>query len=193
MDRGNPENVLIQRDEVYRGRVVNLVVDTIALPGGRKAIREVVQHPGGVLAVPVLNDGRLLMIRQYRYPLQRHILELPAGKLDSGQSPLETMRRELEEETGYRAADWSHECRFYTSPGFSNEILHLFIARDLTEVRQQLEEGEHITVEPLSLEECLEKLQGGEIVDGKSLLGILWYLRKIVMKKERGPADLING
>jgi ADP-ribose pyrophosphatase len=182
MDKGNPENALIQREEVYRGKVVNLVVDTIALPGGRKAIREVVQHPGGVLAVPVLNDGRLLMIRQYRYPLQRHILELPAGKLDSGQSPLETMRRELEEETGYRAANWSYECSFYTSPGFSNEILHLFIARDLTEVAQHLEEGEHITVEPLTVEQCLERLQGGEIVDGKSLLGILLYLRKIVMK-----------
>jgi len=174
----NPENVVLKRDVIYRGKVVNLQVDTIQLPRGRTAIREVVQHPGGVVAVPVMDDGRLLLVRQYRYPLQEFILELPAGKLDSRQSPLDTIRRELEEEAGYAAATWSHECAFYTSPGFSDELLHLFVARDLRPVEQRLEEGEHITVEVHTLDQCLEKMAAGEIADGKTILGILWYRRK---------------
>ena len=98
----NPETTVAQHDVLYRGKVVDLFVDTVRLPSGRNVIREVVHHPGGVVALPVLDDGRLLLIRQFRYPLQKYILEFPAGKLDSGQSPLDTMRRELEEETGYQ-------------------------------------------------------------------------------------------
>ena len=189
----NPENIVVGRDEIYRGKVVHLRVDTIQLPGGITAIREVVHHPGGVVALPLLEDGRLLLIRQYRYPIQKFILELPAGKLDSRQSPLDTMRRELEEEAGYRAGNWSHECTFYTSPGISDEILHLFTARDLTPVPQRLEEGEHITVETYTLDQCLDKVDSGEIVDGKTLLGILWHLRKNILKSLRKPVDLLNG
>jgi ADP-ribose pyrophosphatase len=128
-----------------------------------------------VTAIPVLKDGRLLLIRQFRYPIGKYILELPAGKLDSGQTPLETIAREIEEETGYCAGTITHEGSFYTTPGFSNECIHLFLARDLTLKAQRLEEGEHITVEPHSLEECLEKIRTGEINDGKTILGILWY------------------
>ena len=125
----------------------------------RSTIREVVLHPGGVTAIPVLKDGRLLLIRQFRYPIGKFILELPAGKLDSGQTPLDTIAREIEEETGYCAGTLTQECTFYTTPGFSNESIHLFLARDLTLKAQRLEEGEHITVVPYSLEECLEKIQ----------------------------------
>jgi ADP-ribose pyrophosphatase len=155
--------------------VVDLHVDTVRLPSGRNAIREVVKHPGGVVAVPVLEDGRLLLVRQFRYPLQKYILELPAGKLDSGQSPLETMKRELEEETGYRAEVMRYEFSFCTSPGFSDEIIHLFLARGLTHVAQRLEEGEHITVESYTLDECLHMIKTGEVADAKTIVGILWY------------------
>jgi ADP-ribose pyrophosphatase len=182
MKNDNPEIALVKREEVYRGKVVNLLVDTISLKSGRTAIREVVQHPGGVVAVPLMDNGDILLVRQYRYPLQKYILELPAGKLDSNQSPLDTIRRELEEEAGYRATTWSYESTFYTSPGFSNELLHLFLARDLTPAAQRLEEDEHITVETYSLEQCLEKIEGGDIVDGKTILGILWYTSKNLMK-----------
>jgi len=173
----NPEITVVRHDELYRGKVVGLHVDTIRLPSGRNVIREVVKHPGGVVAVPVLEDGRLLLVRQFRYPLQKYILELPAGKLDSGQSPLDTMKRELEEETGYRAEVMGYQLSFCASPGFSDEIIHLFLAKDLTHVAQRLEEGEHITVESYTLDECLHMIKTGEIADAKTILGILWYQR----------------
>jgi ADP-ribose pyrophosphatase len=173
----NPEIAVVRHDELYRGKVVDLHVDTVRLPSGRNVIREVVKHPGGVAAVPVLEDGRLLLVCQFRYPLQKYILELPAGKLDSGQSPLETMKRELEEETGYRAEVMRYEFSFCTSPGFSDEIIHLFLARRLTHVAQRLEEGEHITVESYTLDECLHMIETGEIADAKTIVGLLWYQR----------------
>jgi len=172
----NPETAVIQHEVLYRGKVVDLTVDTIRLESGRSAIREVVTHPGGVVAVPVMNDGRLLLVRQFRYPLQKYILEFPAGKLDSNQSPLDTMRRELEEEAGYTAGAMRHEFSFHTSPGFCNEIIHLFLATELAPVVQRLEEGEHITVECYSPEECMTMISTGEIADGKTILGLLWYL-----------------
>jgi ADP-ribose pyrophosphatase len=178
----NPETSLVDHKEVYRGKIVTLQVDTIRQKSGVTTIREVVLHPGGVTAVPILDDGRLLLIRQFRYPLGKFILELPAGKLDSGQPPLETMAREMMEETGYSAGTLTHEGAFYTTPGISNESIHLFIARDLTQSIQNLEEGEHITVEPYTLQECLEKIENGEICDGKTILGILWYRMKYALE-----------
>jgi ADP-ribose pyrophosphatase len=171
----NPETVLLSHEEIYRGKIVNLYVDHVQLPSGKAGLREVVHHPGGVTAVPVLDDGRLLLIRQFRYPIQKYIFELPAGKLDSNQPPLQTMMRELEEETGYRAGRMDYQCSFYTSPGISDELIYLFTARDLTPVPQKLEEGEHITVEACSLDLCLERIRTGTIADGKTILGILWY------------------
>ena len=178
MSDKNPETAVLSHEEIYRGKIVTLHVDTIRQASGRSTIREVVLHPGGVAAIPVLEDGRLLLIRQFRYAIGKYILELPAGKLDSGQTPLDTIAREIEEETGYCAGAITHECSFYTTPGFSDECIHLFLARNMTLKAQRLEEGEHITVEPYSLEECLEKIRTGEISDGKTILGILWYHQK---------------
>jgi ADP-ribose pyrophosphatase len=171
----NPESAVERHEVVYRGKIIDVEVDTVRLPSGRSVIREVVKHPGGVVAVPVLEDGRLLLIRQFRYPLQRFILEFPAGKLDSGQSPSDTVKRELEEETGYRADVMDYAFSFHTSPGFCNEIIHLFLASGLTPVAQRLEEGEHITVESYTLDECMQMIRSGAIADAKTILGILWY------------------
>jgi ADP-ribose pyrophosphatase len=171
----NPETAVVQHQVLHRGKVVDLFVDTIRLPSGKEAIREVVHHPGGVVAIPILEDGRLLLIRQFRYPLQKYILEFPAGKLDSGQPPLETMQRELEEETGYHAGDLRYVLSFHTSPGFCDEVIHLFTASDLTHAGQRLEEGEHILVESYTLEECLHMIQTKDIADAKTILGLLWY------------------
>jgi ADP-ribose pyrophosphatase len=178
MESMNPETDIVNHEEPYHGKIVSLHVDTIRQASGKTTIREVVRHPGGVAAVPVLEDSRLLLIRQFRYPIGKYIYELPAGKLDSGQPPLETIARELEEETGYRAGILIHECSFYTTPGISNELIHLYTARNLTPCAQRLEEGEHITLEALTLADCLEKIRNGEICDGKTILGILWYRMK---------------
>jgi ADP-ribose pyrophosphatase len=176
MEPENPETCVVCQEEIYRGRIVTLHVDTIRRPSGGTSIREVVHHPGGVTAVPLLDDGRLLLIRQFRYPIGKFILELPAGKMDSGQTPLDTMAREMEEETGYRAGSLSYQFSFYTTPGISDELIHLFVARELTPCAQRLEEGEHITVEAYSPGECLEKVRTGEIKDAKTIIGILWYI-----------------
>ena len=178
----NPETTVLNHQQIYRGKIVNLCVDNIRLPSGRTSVREVVHHPGGVTAVPILDDGRLLLIRQFRYPLRKFIFELPAGKLDSDQPPLETMMRELEEETGYKAGAMDFECSFYTSPGISDEVIHLYTARKLAPVSQRLEEGEHITVEADTLTECLQKIESGKIMDGKTILGIIWYQNKYSLK-----------
>ncbi len=171
----NPETAVEQHEVIYRGKIIDLEVDSVRLPSGRAVIREVVKHPGGVVVVPVLEGGKLLIIRQFRYPLKKYILEFPAGKLDSGQSPLDTARRELEEETGFEAASLHHEFSFYTSPGICDEVIHLFMAAGLTQAEQRLEEGEHITVESHTLEECLRMITSGEIADAKTIMGILWY------------------
>jgi ADP-ribose pyrophosphatase len=174
MESKNPESDILQHKEPYKGKIVSIDVDTIRQVSGNTTIREVVRHPGGVAAVPILDDDRILLIRQFRYPIGKYIYEIPAGKLDSGQPPLETMKRELEEETGYRAGILQYECSFYTTPGISDELIYLYTARDLTPCTQSLEEGEHITLEALAVEECLHKIRTGEICDGKTILGILW-------------------
>lgn len=176
MESRNPETDILNHQEPYHGKIVSLHVDTIRLASGRETIREVVRHPGGVAAVPILDDSRILLIRQFRYPIGKYIYEIPAGKLDIGLPPLETMARELEEETGYRAGILRHECSFYTTPGISDELIHLFTARNLTPCTQKLEEGEHLTVEALPLEDCLAKIRSGEICDGKTVLGILRHI-----------------
>jgi ADP-ribose pyrophosphatase len=173
MKEENPETAVLNHKEIYSGKIVKLHV----------------LHPGGVTAVPVMNDGRILLIRQFRYPIGKFIFELPAGKLDTGQSPADTIARELEEEIGYRAGSLTYECAFYTTPGISNESIHFFIARDLAPCNQRLEEGEHITVESYSIEECLKKIEIGEICDGKTILGILWYQMKFILKSGRRSAD----
>ena len=178
MEPENPETAVIGHQEIYRGKIVTLHVDTIRQASGKTTIREVILHPGGVTAIPVLDDGRILLIRQFRYPIGKFILELPAGKLDTGQPPKETVARELEEEIGYAAGRLEYETTFYTTPGISNEVIHFFIARELTPCTQRLEEGEHIMVEACSVDECLQKIGTGEIADGKTILGILWYVRK---------------
>ena len=182
MDLENPETAILEHRQIYHGKIVDLDVDTVRLDSGRTVVREVVRHPGGVVAVPVLDDGRLLLLRQFRYPLQKYIFEFPAGKLDTNQPPLETIKRELEEESGHRAGSIEYQCSFYTSPGISTEVIHLFIATNLTPVPQRLEEGEHITVDAYTAEECLEMIRTGEIADGKTVLGLLWFRQKIAVK-----------
>jgi ADP-ribose pyrophosphatase len=165
---------VLEQKHLYSGRIIGLHVDKIILPGGQQTIREVVTHPGGAVALAMLNDGKVLFVRQPRYPVGRDLLELPAGKLDTGEDPAKSVLRELEEETGYRAGKVRLLCSFYTSPGFCNELLHLFLAEDLIPTRQNLEHDEQISVEQYSLPEAMQMVRDGKIRDAKTIIGLLW-------------------
>jgi ADP-ribose pyrophosphatase len=166
---------LEQRDIIHRGAMIDLIVDHLRTASGNGTIREIVRHPGGAVAVPVFENGDVLLIRQYRYPIDATIYEFPAGKLDAGEAPEVCARRELEEETGYRAAKWQKLTSMFTAPGFCDEVLHLYLATELQELAggQRLEEGEEsIAVERIPLARALQMAAGREITDGKTIAGL---------------------
>jgi ADP-ribose pyrophosphatase len=170
----NPK--VLRSEKKYAGKVFDLIVDEIEYPSGNKSIREVASHPGGAVIVPVLPGNEIVLVRQFRYPVQRMVYELPAGKLNPGEDPAVCARRELEEETGYTARHWRPLTAIYTTPGFCNELLHLYLATDLrkSERGQQLEEGEaSLTVETIPLPRVIGMIEQGEIVDAKTICGVL--------------------
>ena len=167
---------VLKHDILYRGKVFDLVVDEVEYPSGARGIREVARHPGGAVIVPVLDDGCLLLVEQLRYPLGRRMLELPAGKLVPGEDPRLAAARELEEETGYLAARLVPLGAIYTTPGFCDEELFLFLATGLTLSKHgsRREEGEAgMSVLPVAMEEVRAKIHTGEIRDAKTIVGVL--------------------
>lgn len=158
---------------VFEGKILKLRVDTISLPNGRTGTREVVEYAGAVAVVAIDDDDRVVLVRQYRYPVGAELLEIPAGKLEAGEGPLETARRELLEETGYAARDWRLLRTFYSTPGFTSEKMHVFLARGLEKGPAATDEDEFIEVEVLPFERTLELIAEGVICDGKSLVGLL--------------------
>jgi ADP-ribose pyrophosphatase len=167
---------LIRRDVLHRGKVFDLFVDQVEYPSGNRSVREIAHHPGGAVAVPLLDDGRVILVRQLRYPLGRHILELPAGKLNPGEDPAIAAARELEEETGWVAGRLKKLTSMYTTPGFCDEELHLYLATGLTPSPHghRREEGEFtMTVEMIPLAEALAMVRRGELKDGKTIVGLL--------------------
>ena len=170
----NPK--VLRSEKKYAGKVFDLIVDEIEYPSGNKSIREVASHPGGAVVVPLLPGNEIVLVRQFRYPIQRFVHELPAGKLNPGEDPAVCARRELEEETGYTAGHWKALTAIYTTPGFCNERLHLYLATDLrkSEGGQQLEEGEaSLTVESIPLPRVIRMIEQREIVDAKTICGVL--------------------
>ena len=157
---------------VYRGRVIDLTVDRITTASGTQAVREVAMHPGGAAVVPVLSNGDVLLVEQFRYPIRQSLLELPAGKVDPGETPEETAARELEEEVGFRAGRLEKLAAFYTTPGFCNELLHLFLARDLEPGSRAGDEDEELSVHRYSPEQLEKLIRSGRIVDAKTLIGL---------------------
>ena len=151
---------------------MNLTVDQITTAAGIDTIREVFHHPGGAAVVPVLPGGDVLLVRQFRYPVQQDLLELPAGKIDPGETPESTARRELAEEVGFRAGILEKLGEFYTTPGFCTEKLHLFMATDLSPADEKGDDDEEIAVERFSLAELESLLSSGRLVDAKTIIGI---------------------
>jgi len=167
---------------IYAGRVVNLRVDRVRLPGGRETEREVVEHPGAAVIVP-LDQGDVLLVRQFRYAVGTALLELPAGTLEPGEPPLEAARRELLEEVGVEAADWESLAVLFPSPGVMTEVMHLFLASGLTPPRtvppaRTDTSDEHLAVERVPLPEAVARVARGEIRDAKSVAGILLAARR---------------
>lgn len=168
----------ISSSRIYEGRVVNLRVDRVALPGGGESSREVVEHRGAVVVVAIDQEGRVAMVRQYRYPLGQVTLELPAGTLEPGEDPLTCARRELQEETGLEATRWEALMACYSSPGFCTEKMHFFLARVTGQTAQATDADENIEVAMLPLTEAVRRVDAGEIVDAKTALGVLAVARR---------------
>lgn len=164
---------LVSRRYVYHGRILTLRVDSVRVPNGGEAIREVVEHPGAVVIIALDNDEHVLLVRQYRHAVGRDILELPAGTLEKNEPPEAAARRELKEETGYTAQRWDLLTTFYSSPGILTEQMHVYLARDLLEGKLEPMEDEDLYLERIPFQQALQQAGGGEIVDGKSIVGLL--------------------
>lgn len=173
-----PDHGRTTRTLLHKGRKFDF--ELIEFPGGRGGTirREVVRHPGAVVILPILADGRLVLIRNTRPSVDRSLLELPAGTLEPGEAPESCAARELTEETGYTAATLTPLGRFYTSPGMSDEVMWAFAAGGLTHVGQRLEEDERITVVAMTPAEASDLIDSGELMDAKTMLTILWAARR---------------
>ena len=169
MDKTKLEETFISSKPVFQGRILRLAVDTVRLPNGRTAEREVVGHPGAAAVLPVLSDGKVLLVAQYRHAVKKILWEVPAGKLDAGEAPAACVIRELEEETGYQAQTIERLGSIFTTPGFSDEIIHLYRARDLTFVAQRTDEDEFIETAAFSPDQIKNMVRRGEICDAKTL------------------------
>lgn len=164
----------IDSTELLRGHFLQVQRDTVRLPDGAHATREYVVHPGAVMVIPLLDDGRVLLERQYRYPMQRVMIEFPAGKLDPGEDSLVCARRELQEETGYSAQAWARAGVLHPVISYATEFIDIWFARGLTAGEQRLDEGEHLDVFCATPAELLNWCRDGVVTDAKTLTGALW-------------------
>ncbi len=163
----------LQSKEMFNGKVVRVTLDTVALEDGTQASREVVEHPGGVCVSALTEDEELLFVRQFRYPYKEILLELPAGKLEKGQNPLENGKRELLEETGAIGREYMTLGKLYPSPGYCGEIIHLYFCKIDRFERQQLDDGEFLAVEKIPLKKAVEMVLNNELPDAKTQTAIL--------------------
>ena len=169
----------VSQKYAYKGRIVNLRLDEAALPNGKIVGREVVEHPGGVCVAALTDDRDLLLVRQYRYPYGKALLEVPAGKLERGEDPEACGLRELEEETGARAARVELLCEVYPTPGYCAEVIRVYGASGLTFGEQRPDEDEFLECERVPLTEALRMVEAGEIADAKTQIAVLRLARKL--------------
>lgn len=174
----------IEGRTLFQGRILRLEVDEVALPNGEGAIREVVRHPGGVCVLPLREDGTVELVEQFRYPYNEVILELPAGKLDPNEDPLEAAKRELSEETGLAAERWTKLGVFYPSVGFTDEVLHLYLAQGLTQGEIHPDEDEFLNRRRVALDTLVDMVMDGSIPDGKTQALVLKAQRHLQTGKE---------
>lgn len=165
------EEKTMKTEKIYEGKILNLRIDTVELPDKKYSKREIVEHPGSVAIVPITNEGEIILVKQYRKAVEKELLEIPAGKLEIGEEPKETAIRELKEETGFSSDKIEYITEFYTSPGFSDEKMYLFLATQLSEGVAEPEKDEYIEIIKLDLETLIDKVMKGEVVDSKTIVG----------------------
>lgn len=169
----NFEETTLSSKKVFDGKLLNVFLDKVRIPNGKEATREYIKHPGAVAVVPIQEDGKILLVRQFRYPAKKIFLEVPAGKLDKDEHPDHCVIRELEEETGYVAGTLKKMASIYTTPGFTDEVIHLYVAKQLVKTSQRLDEDEFLSVESYSVDEIRDMLGDGRISDAKTMLALL--------------------
>ncbi len=162
----------MKSEKLYEGKIINLRIDTVELPDKKYSKREIVEHPGGVAIVGITDENKILLVSQYRKAVDRVLLELPAGKIEVNEEPKETAIKELKEETGYSTEKLEYLLEFYTSPGFSTEKVYIFLAENMEKGEQELESGEYIDVESYKIEDLIEMIENGDIIDSKTIIGI---------------------
>ncbi len=184
---------LVESTQAFRGGFLDVRSDRVRLPDGNTAQREYIVHPGAVMIVPLLDDGRLVIERQFRYPVGRVMLEFPAGKLDPGEPPLHCAVRELMEETGYRAREWARAGILHNAIGYSNESIEVWFARGLEAGARTLDAGEFLDVEITTLAALEAKAEQGDLTDAKTLIGLLWLQNHLsgrwTLSWQATPAD----
>ena len=160
---------------VYDGGLLKVYRDEVSLPDGTRGYREYIRHPGAVAVVPLFDDGRVLLERQFRYPHKRDFIEIPAGKLEPGEPHLETAKRELLEETGYSAAEWARVGVIHTAIAYTDEAIELFLAEKLSHTARKLDDGEFLETLVVPFAEAMAMIRDGRITDAKTVTGLLWF------------------
>jgi len=171
---------------IYDGKIVNLRIDTVILPDGREAKREIIEHKGAVAIVPLLDATKVVMVKQYRQPVKDILIEIPAGTMDKAETAEVCASRELIEETGYRAGKLTKMFSTYMAPGYSEEMLHTFLAEDLTPAESELDKDEFVEAITVELDKAVEMIRTGEIKDAKTVCGLLMAQRIVGMGKAVG-------
>ncbi len=168
----NFEEKTMKTEHIYKGKLLNLRIDTVELPDKKYSKREIVEHPGAVAIVPITEENEIILVKQYRKAVESHLLEIPAGKIEINEEPRETAIRELKEETGVTAKKIEYIFEFYTSPGFSNEKMYLFVATELCEGSMELDNDEYIEVTKIEMNELINMIKKGQILDSKTIIGV---------------------
>lgn len=174
MDESDFIEETLSSEQVFDGRLLKVFSDRVRVPDGHETVREYVRHPGAVVIIAVLDNGKLLFERQFRYPLRRIFLEMPAGKIDPGEHILDTARRELREETGYKAKLWRHLGTMHPVIGYADEHIEIFWAQGLSFIGAELDHGEVLEVSEMTLADALLAVRDGEITDAKTVTALMW-------------------
>lgn len=169
----------MKSERIFEGKVLNLRVDTIELPNKKYSKREIIEHSGGVTVVAITDQNEIVLVKQYRKAIEDFLLELPAGKLEYGENPLECGKRELKEETGYTSDNFELLCETYSSPGYSTEKIYIYLAQDLKEGESELDEGEYLEVEKIDIKQVIKMIEDNKLTDSKTINGILMAQNKL--------------